>query len=168
MKDDRQTEKRQQSESLSFQSITAEIGDISIPVSEERAAETPVDPIHLDGMSGTVIVEELEAPPPEEDINLRVLTGSSPKPRPMWAEGMFSAILAGLFIAPVVLRMGLLHYQPWISYMVILLALGASLWSLLGLRQATTVIDKRMCYITAVINLIILLTAFLMRRPPGA
>lgn len=151
---------------LSFEAITAEIGDVAIPVSEEPSRPTQ-DTSDSPDFYGTVIVDDSETPAavPEEDLNMRVLTGSSPKPRPMWVDGLFSAVLAGLFITPVMLRIGLAQYQPWISYMAMLLALGAGLWSLLGLRQEDTSVGKRMCYVGALLSLIVLVAAFLVRAP---
>ncbi len=155
---------------LSFEAITAEIGDVVIPLQEDHQPSKPLETAPWPESQGTVIVNDADLPiaAPEENNNLRVLTGSSPQPRPMWAEGLFSAILAGLFIMPVLLRTGWTQYQPWISYMSMLLALGAGLWALLGLRQTTTIMDKRMCYIVAGVSLVILLAAFLLRAPTTA
>lgn len=169
MADEKHKGKKKRHKSLSFEAITEEIGDVVIPVSEKHDGAASEDPTHEQEMSGTVIIEDdyfSEVAPPDEDVNLRVLTGSSPKPRPMWVDSLFSGILAALIIMPVVLRIGSLqYYQPWISYMTMLLALGAGLWALLGLRQEDTTAGKRMCYAGAILNLVVLLTAFLVRMP---
>ncbi len=165
-----QPQKEPKNAPLSFEAITAEIGDVVIPLQEDRQPSAPQETAPWPESYGTVIVDDSDMPvaAPEEDNNLRVLTGSSPQPRPMWVDGLLSAILAGLFIVPIVLRTGWTQYQPWISYMSMLLALGAGLWSLLGLRQAKTMEGKRMCYIAAGVSIVIVLAAFLLRAPTTA
>ena len=156
---------KQRSESLSFQDITAEIGDIQLPVETlspagGNASQTPIE---IEG--GTVILDETTPVAKEEPSHTRVLTGSSPTPRPMWLEGLLSSVLGALFIIPIALKIALVDYQPWISYMVILLTVGASIWSLFGLQVETSDVGKKMCFISAALGVFVALIAFIVRAP---
>lgn len=151
--------------SLSFEAITSELGEIEfpskldLPSSEEENA--------LSDFGGTIIVDDEHLPPvlPANNPNLRVLTGCSPTPRPLWIDGILSASLAAFFILPIVFRLGLRQYQPWVSYMAILLAFGAGVWSLYGLRMEPTKRGRQLCCLSAAINFAVVLIAFLVRAP---
>ena len=125
----------QPGKSLSFQDITAELGDIRMPPPETEAAGKVAEPAETPSYSGgTIIVEDTgKSPFPKEAIATSVLTGSSPKPRPMWIDGFVCDALAAVFIMPVIVSAGLRGYQPWISYCVMFLARGFS-WSLFGMQ----------------------------------
>lgn len=159
----------QESASLSFEEITAEIGDISMPVGGTLPAEALAQ--EADGGNfpgGTVVVDDAaEVELRLNNLNTRVLTGGSPQPRPMWAEGLFCDVFAAALLLPVLLRAGLLHYQPWISYVAILLGLGGAIWSFLGVRVSESIPGRRMSWIAGLLGLILALLAFLFRVPPG-
>jgi len=149
-------------ESLSFQDITAELGEIQIPPSATGQADNggapPVEPADF---GGTIIVEDTRpGPATNEGITTSALTGSSPKPRPMWVDGIMCNLLAAIFILPVLLNIGLRGYQPWISYSVMFLALGASVWSLFGLQVEDGPSGRKMCLISAGLGLALALIAF--------
>ena len=166
MNDNNKDNKKQHAESLSFQDLTAELGDVRIPLEEEapEAAEAIPEPPDFPG--GTMVVDEVVVGSlPEEPPEMRVLTGSSPVPRPMWLEGLASTALAAAFIAPIILRIGLRGFQPWISFTAMFLALGSALWSLLGLKAEKTESGKKMCYVSAGIGLLVAIIAFLVRAP---
>ncbi len=172
MTDSKQDDKST-NETLSFEAITAEIGDVSIPVKDESDKEATAQPDTFGDIGGTVMVDET-APartPVSHDmqdrLNSRVLTGGSPQSRPVWVEGLACGILAGLVMAPVVLRIALVQYQPWISYMAILLSGGAALWSLYGLQVEETTEGRRMCVVSAAICIAVMVVAFLVRHPPS-
>lgn len=157
-------------EVLSFEAITAEIGDITIPVKEDEAAQVddalPTD--FFPDMGGTVMGDDAPMPKTPEDseidrINSRVLTGCSPKTRHMYVEGIFCGVLAALFMVPIVLRTGFVQYQPWFSYFSIILAVGAAIWSLSGLNVETKVEGKRMCLASAGFCVAVAIIAFLFR-----
>lgn len=151
--------------SLSFQDITAEIGDVQLPLREDRTEADRLDAT-ADLPGGTVIVnEKVSLPTFEETLSTRVLTGSSPKPRPMWLDGVVSVGLGFLFLIPIVLNMGLRRYQPWISFMIMLLALGGGAWSLFGLQVEKEPVGRKWCLGVAVAGLVVAFIAFLMRAP---
>lgn len=153
--------------SPSFQDITAEIGDVQLPLREDRTeAEADQRAATADLPGGTVIVnEKVSLPTLEETLSTRVLTGSSPKPRPMWLDSVVSIGLGFLFLIPIVLNMGLRRYQPWISFMIMLLALGGAVWSLFGLQVEKEPVGRKWCFGVAVAGLLVALIAFLMRAP---
>lgn len=158
---------KQPEESLSFQDITAELGDIKIsPVQDGTPGSEPALPEASYPPGGTMIVDDTSVPPsPEEAMSTAALTGSSPKPRPMWVDGLVCDVLAALFILPIVLNIGLRGYQPWISYSAMFLALGAAVWSLFGLQVETEPTGRKMCFISAGAGVIIAIVAFLVRAP---
>ena len=159
-----------ENEVLSFEAITAEIGDITIPVPDEDAvaADDTLPADFFPDMGGTVMGDDAPAPKTlEEDqidrINSRVLAGCSPQTRHMYVEGIFCGVLALLFMVPIVLRTGFVQYQPWFSYFSMILAGGAVVWSLSGLQVETKVEGKRMCIGSAVFCAVVVLIAFLFR-----
>ena len=158
---------KQDNEVLSFEAITAEIGDVTIPVVEEEPlTEEEVLPADFFPGGGTVMGD---AAPVEKDmeqeeidrINSRVLTGASPETRHMYVEGIFCGVLASLFMLPIILRTGFVQYQPWFSYFTMLLAGGAVIWSLSGLNVETKIEGKRMCIGSAVFCAVVVIVAFL-------
>jgi len=160
-------DKGQAPPSTGFQDITAEIGDVTIPLEGDMPQGERVDKdFFQDFAGGTVIVDE-NAPSqtPEIPSELRVLTGSSPKARPMWLEGLFSSGLGALVLVPIVLNIGLRGYQPWISLVVMVLALGAAAWSLFGLQAEKEDAGRRLCWIGAAVGLLVAVVAFLVRAP---
>lgn len=161
------TGKRQAPESTGFQDITAEIGDVALPLSGEApSAEASDADFFRDLGGGTVVVDE-QAPRsfPEVPSELRVLTGSSPKTRPMWLDGFVTSGIGVLFLLPILLNTGMRGYQPWISLMIVVLALGAAVWSLFGLQVEKEPTGRRMCFISAAVGLLIAVVAFLVRAP---
>ncbi len=177
MSEDKQNDK-QQEESLSFEALTAELGDVSIPVKddekkEKTSGDKPASDAAYEDIGGTVMAgdEFPERTPMDEDlqdrINNRILTGASPKARPVWVEGMFCGVLSAVIIAPAALRIALTAFQPWLSLMVMLLAGGGALWSLYGLRVEESQESRRMCVVSAVVCAVVALVAFLVRVPPS-
>ena len=160
-------DRRQASPSTGFQDITAEIGDVTIPLEGDvRRSESVDKAFFQDFGGGTVIVDEnAPVPTPEIPSELRVLTGSSPKARPMWLEGLFCNGLAALVLVPIILNIGLRGYQPWISLVVMVLALGAAVWSLFGLQVEKEDTGRRLCWISAAVGLLVAVVAFLVRAP---
>jgi len=156
-----------ENEVLSFEAITAEIGDVSIPVQEdEPVPEAEALPADFFPEGGTVMGDDASiGKDMEEDetdrINRRILTGCSPETRHMYVEGIFCGVLASLFMLPVVLRTGFEDYQPWFSYFSMLLAGGAVLWSLSGLQVESKVEGKRLCIGSAVFCAVVVIVAFL-------
>ncbi len=154
-------------ESLSFQDITAEVGDIRLPVAERSSTEQRQDVREAEIITGgTIIVDEGSiSHSSEERISSEALTGSSPKPRPMWMDGLACSMLAALFITPIVLNIGLRSYQPWVSFIAMFLAFGAVLWSLFGLQVEKQPAGRKMCLISAALNLFVTVIAFIVRAP---
>ncbi|HOC67656.1 MAG: hypothetical protein BWX80_01259 [Candidatus Hydrogenedentes bacterium ADurb.Bin101] len=152
-------------ESLSFQDITAELGDIRIPPPDAGQLEDAgVLPAESADFGGTIIVEDTRpGTATSEGITTSALTGSSPKPRPMWVDGIMCNLLAAIFILPVLLNIGLRGYQPWISYSVMFLASGASVWSLFGLQVEDGPSGRKMCLVSAGLGLALVLIAFVVR-----
>ena len=115
-------DKGQAPPSTGFQDITAEIGDVTIPLEGDMPQGERVDKdFFQDFAGGTVIVDE-NAPSqtPEIPSELRVLTGSSPKARPMWLEGLFSSGLGALVLCrsfrPKRISAGS-HWWSWCFFM---------------------------------------------------
>ncbi|HDP35697.1 MAG TPA: hypothetical protein ENN29_11385 [Candidatus Hydrogenedentes bacterium] len=156
MAEKKQTDKKND-EALSFEAITAEIGDVTIPVEadEQNEPDDALPPDFFPDTGGTVPDDAAPAAKTAEEsdmdrINRRVLTGCSPETRHMYVEGVFCGVLAALFMAPIILRTGFVQYQPWFSYFSFLLASGATIWSLSGLQVETKVEGRRMCVVSAV------------------
>ena len=170
MTENERTEKKND-EVLSFEAITAEIGDVTIPVVDDMnaRAEDAAPSDFFPGMGGTVMGDEV-APAKTLDenekdrINKRVLTGCSPEARHMYVEGFICGGLAALFMAPIVLRLAFMQYQPWFSYMSMLLAGGATLWSLSGLQVETEIEGRRLCIASAVFCAAVAVIAFWFRN----
>ena len=161
-------------EVLSFEAITAEIGDVTIPISEdgEAVVDDSLPSDFFPDMGGTVMGDAMPAPKTLEEeqidrINKRILTGASPETRHMYVEGIFCGVLASLFMLPIVLHTGFVQYQPWFSYFSMLLAGGAVIWSLSGLQVETKVEGKRMCISSAIFCAIVVVVAYLFRMPPS-
>lgn len=160
-------DKRQATPSTGFQDITAEIGDVTIPLEADMPRGEPVDKDFFQDFGGGTVIVDANAPAttPETPSELRVLTGSSPTARPMWLEGLFSSGLGALVLVPIILNIGLRGYQPWISLMVMVLALGAGVWSLFGLQVEKEETGRRLCWIGAAVGLLVAVVAFLVRAP---
>ncbi len=177
----KQNEKRnkeQNEEVLSFEAITAEIGDVSLPVrddedTKEEAREESAPPDSFEDIGGTVMADAAIPAQPDLDkdeqdrINSRILTGCSPQTRHMYVEGFFCGALATVFMAPIVLRIGLMQYQPWFSYMAMLLAGGAAIWSISGLTVEEKKEGRQLCVVSAVYCFAVAVVAFLVRTPPS-
>ena len=158
---------KEQQEGLSFQDMIEEMGDIPFNVDAEEIALAPLPEPGRDLPGGTVVVDENPSwANPEETISTRILTGCSPQPRPMWVDGLGSSALGLFFLIPILMRSGLRSYQPWISYMIMLLALGGMAWSLLGLQVETSRKGKKWCWSVALMGMVVALVAFFTRGAP--
>lgn len=100
----------------------------------------------------------------EDAINARVLTGSAPKGTPVWLSGAFLGVVAcvttwllrGFIADPRFQRIG--------SGLVIVIALGAILWSGSGLfNQNASSRDRKLCIIGIVLGLAAALAGTLLR-----
>jgi hypothetical protein len=154
-------------ESSSFQDITNEMGDIRVPVREgDVTGDAWETHPGSELLNGTVLVGGGESHSVREaDSGMRVLTGGSPKARPMWVDGLGSSVLAAVFVLAVILSTGLKQCQPWISLVVMVLALGSALWSLFGLKVEKDPLGRRMCLFSAALGVLVAILAFIVRAP---
>lgn len=165
---------KESNEVLSFEALTAEDGDINMPVKEipsTKGDDAPATDSFRE-MGGTNMGDGVpDEKTPEDDeidrLNSHILTGCSPATRHMYVEGIFCGILASLFMAPIILRTGFVQYQPWFSYFSMALAVGATVWSLSGWHVETKTAEKRMSIISALFCMVVAVVAFLFRMPPG-
>ena len=105
-----------------------------------RAADDPRDDRNagqhgLDDVPDPEVERKLAQMLGEDDTAVRVLTGGSPKGRPVWISGMFLGLLSWGMCYFLSLNSGYNSVEPYVSYMVGLIGLGALAWSISGLRN---------------------------------
>ena len=151
-------EQPNQESSLSFESLRAELGDHPFSVPSEEEHRTPAE------SEETPLFQEqgrAERTSPKPEIRMEALTGSSPKHRPVWAEALFCIFFSCLLLLTLIMKSGFVSYQPWISRIAILLALGGAGWASLGLRTAESKGGKRFIWGIVAGGLIIAVLAYL-------
>jgi len=156
----------------SFQDLMEEFDDELIPgqkapVAEDEeppadyrpdwAGEAPPEPAPKDDRPKTI----------EDQLNARVLTGSTPPPRPMWIGAIIAAGMAWLLIFLVAQTSAFRAIlQPWMSYTAMLVALGAIVWAIAGYRDRETLLfRRRLCGIGFLLGVGALGVAWWMRHP---
>ncbi|NLN94162.1 MAG: hypothetical protein GX130_12765 [Candidatus Hydrogenedens sp.] len=146
---------------LSFESLQAEMGELPV-AAPEGEEEIPLAPEE----SAAPLKSEVDREPiPLKEISMEALTGSSPQRRPLWVDALFCILFAGTLLALVFFKSGFASYQPWISHVAILLALGGAGWAFLGLRSAKSLAGKRFTWGIVAVGLIVALLAFAVRMP---
>lgn len=158
----------QESSSLSFESLRSELGDLPIPPpSAEGTLPLEDAGLELDHEEASPFVAEestVEAMPRQE-IRMEALTGSSPQRRPLWVDALFCIVFALMLVASILFKSGFVSFEPWISRIATLLALGGAGWAMLGLRSAKSVAGKRFTWGIVVAGLIVAFMAYLVRMP---
>ncbi|MCA1902616.1 MAG: hypothetical protein LDL53_10435 [Candidatus Hydrogenedens sp.] len=165
--------KQEENVSLSFEDLSAELGDVSIKVKDKVEPEStgekmgakepiiknPLDDEHVEnpfnlsaetqepaGTTPTSGYKHLKRKPSDDPNEFRILTASSPKPTPMWVSGLISAILAFILSLPLTKNTGTAFFPPLFSYSIILLAGGSIVWNGYGLLLSEdSTFNKRMC-----------------------
>ncbi len=79
----------------------------------------------------------------EDETAVRVLTGASPKSRPMWISGTFLGVLTWGVCYFIALNSAYNSVEPYISYIVAVLALGTGAWGVSGLRNENDTESER-------------------------
>lgn len=182
LKAERMLEEQARKESLSFQSLIEEMGDL--PATEVRREEGGGAPGAPDrnlatgslvdagflGMDGGTMPGDVDQPaaprrkPNENDF--RVLTGSSPKRTPIWLQTLLTGGASVLLLLPVSGKSsGYVYYQPWYSYGVMFLAAVTVLWSLYGVYREEENRDRALCAIGLVLGLAAAVGAWLVSSP---
>ncbi len=151
-------------EDLSFAALQAELGETPAPTAPPPE-EVPPEPAREPASDS----DAAPAPGPEDvtdRINARVLTASGGKGNPAWIGGLVFSVLVcfGAYLLP---RGANAFGQPMLSYIVILLALGAAIYNGLAVREAGQAAkDRGMSTIGLVLGLVAALAAFLARGTP--
>lgn len=147
---------------FSFQDLIADLPPVAAPPSAEAHHDGPVEGgMGLDLTHGQRPPRDLDAPRddrnanalglddvPDPDIDrklaqmlgeetqaVRILNASSPKGNPMWISGTVLGVITWGLCYYFVLNHAMASFQPLGNYIVIILATGAALWSISGLRN---------------------------------
>lgn len=175
-------EEQARKESLSFQSLIEEMGDLpatqapqadgtgATEVQDRNLATGSLADAEYVGFGGGTKAGDMdEAAAPRRKKNeddFRVLTGSSPKRTPIWLQTLLMGGAAVLFLLPVSGKAsGYVYYQPWYSYGVIFLAAVTILWSLYGMYREDENRDRGLCAIGLVMGLAAGIVAYLVSAP---
>jgi len=152
-----------------FQSLREELG--SLPREATPAMEDPRDSRYagadgLDEVPDPEIERKLAAMLGEDEHAARVLTGGAPKSRPMWVGGTILSVFA-LFLCWFFLSTGgYRSSQPFVSYTIMVVALGAMVWSYSGMRnEKESEQQRKLNWIGMILGLIAAIVAFLQRSP---
>jgi hypothetical protein len=182
LKAERMLEEQARKESLSFQSLIEEMGDLPstqdpqneegntpLPAGGNRATGSLADAGYIGFDGGTVAGNTDEPAAPrrkKSEDDFRVLTGSSPKRTPIWLQTLLMGGAAVLFLLPVSGKAsGYVYYQPWYSYGVIFLAAVTVLWSLYGMYREDENRDRGLCAIGLVMGIAAGVVAYLVSAP---
>ncbi|HNR32003.1 MAG TPA: hypothetical protein PKI11_14020 [Candidatus Hydrogenedentes bacterium] len=113
---------------------------------------------------------ETDAPrQPKKEISSQALSGSAPRGTPVWVSSIFVGGLAWVLLIPLVpfLSRGNVfrQAQPWMSYCIVLLGLGAMVWAGAGAVGAQPRRERWLCLIGLAMGLGAAVVAFLVRLP---
>lgn len=174
-------ERQSENESLSFQSLISELGDMN--VGQETLIAGRDAPNH--GMEGLRDVSQLdteiadaptmldaeraaEAARRRAELDYRVLTESSSRRTPIWLQSLLLGGLANLLLLPIVGGSGFIYFQPWYSLAVSFFAAVTVFWSLYGLvriKPHETAGERWLCLIGLVLAVLAGVVAFMLRAP---
>ncbi|MBI2431248.1 MAG: hypothetical protein HYV26_00025 [Candidatus Hydrogenedentes bacterium] len=155
-------------ETFSFQDLLDEFGDEVLPGPKKTAVKQ--EAAKIEEFRPDWAGEAPPEPPPkqeppkttEDEINARILTGSAARSRPLWINSAIIGVMACLlgFTAGRNTYFGSL-LQPWLSYVIMLVACAAILWAIMGWRQKEQPLrDRRLCGIGLVLGCIALVLAW--------
>ena len=137
-------------EGASFQSLISELG-------EAAAQEGPLAPPNrpAGGRRRTVHMGN------ENDF--RVLTASSPKPAPMWVNGLLLGIVSCIMLAPLVRETVFSDVRRLVSYVVLVVSGGTLLWCGFGLARRGPAKERWLCLIGLFMGLLAAAVALIVR-----
>jgi hypothetical protein len=144
--------------------LQAELGSLpAAPIPEEKPAmpEAPAPSARPAGERGPSIGA---APDPN-----RLLTASAQRGTPLWVSALFMGGLAWVLLIPLVTPgVNIFHNaQPYMSYGITLLGVGAVVWSLTGqFNTESARRERRLCLIGLALGLTAAVVALLVRQPP--
>lgn len=105
----------------------------------------------------------------KREISSQALTGSAPKPTPVWVSGLFTGGLSWVLLIPLMpFTSGgnIFHQaQPWMSYSIVFLGLGTVMWAGAGSLRQDPRRERLLCLMGAILGLAAALVAFLVRTP---
>ncbi len=174
-------ERQSEGESLSFQSLISELGDMN--VGEEtviaKGGTAPHAPgglrdvSHLDteiSDAPTMLDAEraAEAARRRAELDYRVLTESSSRRTPIWLQTLLLGGLADLLLLPIVGGSGFIYFQPWYSLAVCFFSSVTVFWSLYGLvriKPHETAGERWLCLIGLGLAVLAGVVAFMLRTP---
>jgi hypothetical protein len=185
----RMLEQQAERESLSFQSLVEEYGDVIVPPSppsgdignRNTLVDAPTEIVPNDSvadgslldreslfMGGTVMGDVLpEARRRQLEQDMRVLGASGGKKTPIWLQAFFLGGLSLLLLLPIVGGSGFVMFQPWYSYMVIFLAAVTAFWAVYGLIHEEEPKERLLCLIGLGMAVAAIAAAWLTRAPPA-
>lgn len=158
---------------LSFQELMADVGD---ELAADHPVEAPPEPEEekLEDWRPDWAGEAPPEPAPkeekpkslEEELNARVLTASTPPPRPMWIGALAAPAMAWLLVFLLwntTMFRDIL--QPWMSYLIMLMAAGGLLWAGAGgLRPKAGKAERVLCGTGFLLSFVALVVAWRMRH----
>lgn len=150
---------------MSFEALQAELG--SPPPSAVGTEEKRPEPEPAPQSAGRA-AEGRPGIGATPDPN-RLLTASAQRGTPLWVSALFVAGLSWVLLIPLVTPgINVFHNaQPYMSYSICLLALGAVVWSFTGLfSEKAGRNERRLCLIGLAMGLIAAVVALLVRQPP--
>ena len=182
LKAERMLEEQARRESLSFQSLIEEMGDLPATQAPQTDGGDLTEPADRNlatgsladagfvGFGGGTVAGDADEPTArrrrKNEDDFRVLTGSSPKRTPIWLQTLLMGGIAVLLLLPVSGRAsGYVYYQPWYSYGVIFLAAVTILWSLYGMYRGEENRDRGLCAIGLVMGVAAGIVAYLVSAP---
>lgn len=182
--------KQSSATSLSFEDLTAELGEIKLHVAEEPRdtegsnapvsptgrlmnpkEETVEDPFALSGPRESAGVgdhpqpqgyKHLRRKPSDDPNEFRILTASSPKPTPMWVSGLMSSLLAFVLSLALIKNVGIPFFPNLFAYSVMFLSGGVIFWNGYGvIFTEDSTFNRLMCIPGIVLGVLALGIAFL-------
>lgn len=152
-------------ESTSFQDLFDDFGGELVPGQKDVEEVPPVQDFRPDWAGEAPpepVVKEEPQRTLEDDLNSRVLVSSGARPRPAWINAAVAGVM-GCALAWFVSQSTSFRtlFQPWLSLLVALVALGAITFSVAGFRQVNQpLIERRLCAIGFVLGVLALFFAW--------
>ncbi len=100
------------------------------------------------------------------ELKNEALTGSCALATPTWVTSLTLGIVASLAVTPIALSTGFRFFQPWLSYIIVLVGLFATSYAVGGLAKKKDPPEfRKRCFAGLTLGLISIVVAILYRSP---
>lgn len=101
----------------------------------------------------------------EDETAVRVLTGASPRSRPMWISGMLLGAITWGILYFIALNSSYNSIEPYISYVVVVLGIGTAAWGISGIRNENdTETERKICWVPLLLGVSAIIVALVQSR----